>query len=273
MTISNIQSAHDTYYSGTPISEATLNVATGAPTNGALVVMVSTLAGAADVVDVKWGGSTGTSLTKREQAGSDGSGANEFWVLLDWGGGTDDVWVDWDSNINGYHVVAIWMSSENALALGDFNTHVTDEDPTSISLTTTENGALVLGGYASRDNNVPTTTDTLLKEYDAGGNVSGVAYLLGGAAGVHTIDWDRSGVGQSSLFQQAAIELYEDVPGSAPTIVADTVDGALFNTGEPQLKFTGTDADLDDLRYQVQISDDLNFGSGDVLVDQHTTGV
>ena len=59
---------------------------------------------------------------------------------------------------------------------------------------------------------------------------------------------------------------------SSPTIALNTADASTLDT-TPTVEFTGSDADDDDLRYQVQVTDNPDgFTGGDVVVDSLESG-
>lgn len=63
--------------------------------------------------------------------------------------------------------------------------------------------------------------------------------------------------GSTSFCARLHIEYTEGNLG--PSVVLDTPDEQIFTTNQPVLLFTGTDPDSDELRYQIQISDNANF--------------
>lgn len=273
MSIDDPTSTEYIVSSGTPLTSVTVSgVATGTRTNGyfAVAVSVLTASGASDITGITWGG---VAMSKAAEAGS-GVPYAEWWYKLSDAGGTADVVISFSgTGVTGAHISIVWGNSDAALSLGDFGgVAATTEDPASISLDTTETGALCLGAYSTQDNNVATSGDTLVQDHDAGGNCAGSSYLIAGAPGTHTLDWDRNATGISTIFNMAAFEVYEPDVGSSPTVALNTADETVFNDSTPTLLFTGTDADGDDVRYNIQISDNPDFANGINLTFEHNSG-
>ena len=273
MAITFVGSTELEYSSATPATSRTLNIATGTRTNGVLVVavgVISASSGSGDVTGVTW---NGEALTKAIETSST-IPFIDIWYLVSPDSGTNDLVVSYASGVTTTHIVAFWADSDSTIALGDTNTvEAGGTDPTSISLTPTVAGALVMSAYVSQDNNVATATSgTLVEEYDQGGNVFGSSYLLAPSTSAQTLDWDRNPTGISSVFNIAGAVFDETSSNEQPTIVANTADASTLSD-TPTLEFTGSDADDDDLRYQIQISDNpSSFAGGDVLTEEVDTG-
>jgi hypothetical protein len=69
-----------------------------------------------------------------------------------------------------------------------------------------------------------------------------------------------------------AAQLFIDYAGSnsVPTVALDTPDEQVFTTDTPTVEFTGSDTELDDLRYNIQIADNDIFQSGVTITDEQT---
>lgn len=85
----------------------------------------------------------------------------------------------------------------------------------------------------------------------------------GATLGVRTYD--------NSSARGAKLHIEYEV-ASGPEVVQDTADEAEFTTATPELLFTGTDPGSDDIRYEIQISDNAEFEDGDQTGDSCTTG-
>lgn len=275
MTISVVGSTESIVSSGTPLTSVTVSsVATGTRTNGyfAVAVSVMTANGASDITGITWGG---VAMSKAAEAGS-GVPYVEWWYKLSDAGGTADVVVSFSgTGVTSAHISIVWGDSDDALSIGDFGgVEATTEDPASISLDTTETGALCLGAYSTQDNNVATSGDTLIQDHDAGGNCAGSAHLTAGAPGTHTLDWDRNATGISTIFNMAAFEMYEADAGSSPTVALDApADAATINDSTPTAFFTNTDADGDDVTDNIQITNNPDdFIGGEITTFAYAGG-
>jgi len=269
MTISVIGSQEDTYSSGTPTTSRTINVASGTRTNGFIAVAVNVIgvSGSGNPTGVTWGG---VALSPAIETGAPPH-SSEWWYLFSPASGTADIVVSFAaSGINGAQIVVVWGDSDAALTFGDTQTEARGTtDPTGISLVTTETGELCLSAYASADNNVATSGDTLLQDYASGGNSAAASYLIAGSPGTYELDWNRNSTGLASPFNLAAFSMYEAGTGDSPTVTQDTADDAVFYDDTPTLEFTGSDADTDDVRYNIQISDTADFTAGSQLRDNY----
>lgn len=66
---------------------------------------------------------------------------------------------------------------------------------------------------------------------------------------------------------------YTEAGQTAPAVVLDTADDSTFNDSTPTLEFTGTDDEADDIRYNIQITDNPDaWASGVELEDNYFTG-
>lgn len=278
MAITFVSSTELVYNSATAVTSRTLTVDIGTRTNGMIGVVVSVLARTGtgtqgDVTGVTW---NGVALTQAVET-SDAVPFTDIWWLADPADGSHDVVVSFEggagAGANTLQIVVFWADSDAALELGDVNTVAAGSaDPTSIDVLPDATGALCVSSYASQDNNVPTTSETLIQDYDAGGDVAGASYLIAGSATTQTLDWNRNTPGLSTIFNMAAAVFQEPGTGSSPTVTIDTANAAEFSTAEPTLLFTGSDADLDDIRYNVQIGTSPAFVSGSTLEDDYDSG-
>lgn len=147
------------------------------------------------------------------------------------------------------------------------------KDP-SITLSTRDGlSEILMASYHQIYDASPFTPGGVLSEdYDGGQVVTGCGFA-GHGSGTGGSDTASAAGNQQRRMGAVAIEILISSANAIPTIVQDTADAADFSTSQPQLEFTGSDADGDDVRYNIQISDDENFGSGVTLVDSHTTGI
>jgi hypothetical protein len=71
-----------------------------------------------------------------------------------------------------------------------------------------------------------------------------------------------------------SINVTAGAANESPGVVLNTPDQTTFlDTNLPTVEFTGTDPETEDIRYNIQISDDISFRSGVTLADSHTTGI
>ncbi len=70
-----------------------------------------------------------------------------------------------------------------------------------------------------------------------------------------------------------AVAVFKEDVGGVPAITLDTADASEFSVDTPTLEFTGTDPDDDDVRYQIQITDNPDaWASGSELEDNYSSG-
>jgi hypothetical protein len=69
-----------------------------------------------------------------------------------------------------------------------------------------------------------------------------------------------------------AIAVFKQDTGNPPTIALNTADATAFTTATPTVEATATDAEANDCRYNVQISDNAGFASGTNLGDSYAPG-
>jgi len=254
--------------------QRTISVTVPSMAHGILNVFVN-------VISVQGAGGDPTSVTAdgnnmtRDATSGDTAPFSDTWRLYDPPSGTYDVVVNFSGNgtTTGALILNIAVSyseSDAALDLLDNDSSSANSDPTTVTVTTVI-GALVIGGYASQDNNVAAGDNlSVLDDWDQGGNVAGTGYLIADGTS-ETVGWNRSATGQSTTFGFAVAVYYEADAGDPPTVAQDTADETVFNDETPTLAFTGTDPDGDDVRYNIQISDSSDFTSGVALQDKLET--
>lgn len=271
MAITFVGSTEITYAS-TAVLSSTNSINIGTRTKGVLGVIVNVIGvqTVGDPTSVTW---NGVGLTKGVESGGQPY-SSDIWYLFNPASGTNDLVVNF-SGTSGqggtvFHIIVFWADSDNDLEVGDTSTVAAGSaDPTSIDVDPTAAGALCVSGYVTADNNVASTSDTLIQDWDQGGNCSGANYLIAGTAGTYTLDWDRHPTGQAAPFNLVAAAFQEADAGSPPSVVLDTANAATFNDDTPSLLFTGTDVDADDIRYNVQIADNDGFLNGEQVGDSY----
>lgn len=274
MTISYINQQVFNYSSGTPTVTDTRTIDIGTRTKGMLGVIVNVIAmpaSSGDVTSITW---NGVALDAKAVEIGPPPYSSDIWYELNPTGGSHDLVTTFSgSGAFTYQIIVFWVDSDNDLVLGNTNTVTAGStDPTSISVDSTVSGALVVSGFSTADNNVPSTSDTTIGSlWDQGGNCAGGSYLVAGTAGTQTMDWDRAAAGQSGNFNLSAAVFEEVGLGDPPSVVLDTANASTFNTGTPTVAFTGTDPDGDAIQYNAQITDNPDEWVGGVLLGQSLT--
>jgi hypothetical protein len=96
-----------------------------------------------------------------------------------------------------------------------------------------------------------------------------VTSLTSGASRALTLDGSVSSTTSTPAGQHRSVWAFSaelGVANTGPTITPNTADATTFTTTTPTLEFTGDDPDSDDLRYEVQITDNPDaFASGSEL--------
>ena len=270
MSLSVVSSTEHTYASGTPLTTYTFSALDiGSRTHGWVAVHLGAASATSGgyITDAAFGASSLSSIIESSPTTVPRS---EWWLVTEVTGQEDLVINIQTAGFTIGHLTVVWGDAAVEPTVGDTDTNTADEDPSVVTLTTNAAGALMLSGYGTQDNSVAAVDDeTLLQDYDAGGNCFGTMYEIGGAAGNYDLTWDRNAGGQSSNFQHSAFELYEAGGGSPPTIALNTSDAQAFATDQPTVEFTGTDPDGDDVRYNVQIADNAAFDSGSRQTDNY----
>lgn len=184
--------------------------------------------------------------------------------------------ITWDATISSVEgVLSIYEFDDEGEsgASGGIGVYNGSGNPSDSISTRDGNSVVVAGAYWQIYDAAPISAAGILGEdYDGGQNVTGCGWA---GHGTGTGGSDTVGCTPTTT-RRVGFAAYEVLISSAnaiPTIVLDTADSSEFHTGEPELLFTGSDTESDDLRYNVLVSDDENFGSGVTLADSHTTGI
>lgn len=191
--------------------------------------------------------------------------------------GTYDVVINYDGGTaatHSAHHTIVWADSTAAISLDDYDTTSgTTQNPTITTTPTQGNDLVVSGCYSlANDLGTPVTDKTDLQSHDFGGSCVSSAYSQPTGSGncTHTHNFTQSDVYviAAAAFKDAA------VANNAPTIAQNTADATTFTSLTPTLEFTGSDADSDDLQYEIQISDHPSdfTTSGSTLISSFTTG-
>lgn len=144
-------------------------------------------------------------------------------------------------------------------------------DP-SVTLSLGGNSGFCVIGFVSGQNAVtgitPLTDWTAQSEEDLGAITAGIyTYDIIGSSDV-TAGWTQTADDAIAI----AIAVTEPSANSGPTISPDTADAATL-TPLATIEFTGSDADSDDLEYEIDITDNpAGFTGGSVLTEEQADG-
>jgi hypothetical protein len=152
---------------------------------------------------------------------------------------------------------------------------VLENDPATVASAADGNGR-TLTYYDS-----PDISSIIQELIDAGYTYSGTQAIMlfmsnnGAASGVFR---NIRSYDHDSVNSPAQLDIDYSSSNATPTIVPNTGDSTTFTTTTPSFEFTGSDAENDDLTYEIQISDNNTFpGNGsnvtDSLTDAGTGGI
>jgi hypothetical protein len=190
------------------------------------------------------------------------------WYIID---PTDNATVDvvvslTDTSLHNFYCAIVWADASSTISLDDNSSASgTSQNPT-ITSTQTGTNELVVSGLCSNANAIdtPGTTDcTELEPSDQGGNVFNAAYSIEGSSGDATHQYNLT---ESEVYGVSSLSFQEAVSNDPPTVALDTADQISFNDTTPTVLFTGTDTDTDDIRYNIQISDNPDSWTGGAVV-------
>lgn len=159
-------------------------------------------------------------------------------------------------------------NSDPLAATPTTNSGTTGTTVTGLSITTAVDDAYVIlaaGWGANSTSFTPSDLDTHYNVNRVG--VAGRIQATAGASGNKTATI-TSGHWRTILW---ALRPATEAPNQPPTVALNTADESELST-LPTLEFTGTDADDDDITYQIQIGDNPDFSSGSRLTDNFPTG-
>lgn len=142
----------------------------------------------------------------------------------------------------------------------------------TVSVTPGGDNYFIESTYVSASNNLLVSTNgTILQDFDAGANTLGGDYKIqtAGSGVPQAMAWSNNG---TDTWYLLAVTYKLAATGSSPTIALNApADAATTADTTPTLEFTGTDADGDDLRYQVQIGYDTSFPASGTSIQANQT--
>lgn len=262
--------------SGTQFNLSSWNSSLNAGTSDDIGIVVAVLTrGSGGVVDeITYNGSALSQAGSTQVAG--GTISSAIYYLTDASTGSNQLSVTFTALTQQFVIIAAaysGMATTSALdQVGGGNGNSTTPGG---SVTTTEDEELVFActiheRHESLSVNTWDTSTTSLADNDNGAWVTSAAYEVQSSSGSITASWTATGAdiwaASVATFKVSA------TANVVPTIVLNTSDAATL-TSTPELAFTGTDADSDDIRYNVQISSNDNFSwNGDTIVETYDTG-
>lgn len=165
----------------------------------------------------------------------------------------------------------LWCDGTNTINFGNANSATGTGQNLSCTNTLTNPGLMVSGSVsAANANGTPAVGAdcTLIEAYSPGGDSAAGAYSAEASSGTKTHTHNYSQATQAYSWQTASF--YESAANTGPSIAQDTADGAYLDTLAP-LEFTGSDVDGDDLRYNLQVTNNPDaFVGGSQITDSWT---
>lgn len=157
-----------------------------------------------------------------------------------------------------YEMQAAWWEGIHASPLDVYNAASGNSVAPSVTVSPSEDNTLIVGGLLHEYASAATTGagETSIFEYDNGAWGTNTSYAIQTTAASQAIDWSMS----SDLWTVVAA-VYKNAAGAnaTPSASLNTANGTEFATGTPTLEFTGSDPDSDNIRYNIQISDNPDF--------------
>lgn len=230
--------------------------------NGRLVIATALIRDAAGItgLSVTYGGQSMTQVTPI------GGPANniqaQIWYLEDAPSGSNQIAYSWSSDGSQFEAKGFAFSGvETTSAQDQDNAGTGTSDAPSLSVTPTEDNELIVGVIIHEDSVALTvgSGETSLDDNDNGAWVTSASYAIQGSATSQSVDWSAN---SSEAYAMAVATFKEGAVNTSPSVALDTADSGNFGQ-QPELLFTGTDTEGDDIRYNIQISDDPNFGVTD----------
>ncbi|NJN55857.1 MAG: hypothetical protein HC804_14605 [Anaerolineae bacterium] len=141
----------------------------------------------------------------------------------------------------------------------------------------TDDWVLFMGSMMFGKTYVPPTDWIEVADHTTDATSGGVSHFVCYRTGVTSTAADLSPTptnGSPDYWLSETVIMYmAAATNDPPTVALDTADEATFNDSTPTLEFTGTDADGDDIRYNIQITDNPDgFAGGVELEDNYDPG-
>lgn len=259
--------------------EASVTLDAGATAGNLLKLTVTRSALTATTGD--WGSITDWTNGPRSPGNSGNMGGAVWWKIAT-GGETAVTTAMTDETGNW---TAIVEEYEGAFAASphdqsnDDETHISSTTTSQATgdITTTQNDALLLASFgidngANFGTRQYTNSFTETVVVTSGGRAGTVcAKRVVAATGTYGSTLSYSAGGTTDEMYGAIISFKKDT-GNPPTVALNTADATAFTTTTPTLEFTATDAEGNDVRYQIQIANNNDFASGTNIVDSYEGG-
>lgn len=240
-----------------------------------------------------------TTSSSKSTPSTDITGADTIFVHVYVYDATDKISTVTDSDGNTYTLVHkeqvgnAWIYAYAATGITASSTNVV-----TVTLTGPERFTIFMTAYSGVDQTTPayaadaivTTSGTTIDVTTTNDNEYILSFLAGRSMSSFSCDGSQTDIGSfngsyiDAMLTEEAIAtagtdtqsftvsggiyvgilsfaIKQQVSGSAATIVPNTADLTTFATTEPTLEFTGSDADGDDVRYQIQIDSANTFDS------------
>lgn len=271
MAVTYVSSTKDSYNS-TAKDNHSFTVDIGTRTNGLLVVSIDVRANVAPTAVTF----NGVSLDLAEGLGDANAPGHHssIWYLVAPADGSHTLAITLASAVTTFAIFVAWCDGawqSQADVLDDTNSGSAVSATPTVDVQPTVDSSIIFATLYSEGNNPPTSTDeTVYQTQDFGVHVAGASYYEQSTAALRTMDFatqdDRYVIVGAS---------FKPVPsGNArPTIALNTADATEFDTATPALEFTGSDAEDDDLEYNIQINSNPSFpADGSALADNYNSG-
>lgn len=196
----------------------------------------------------------------------------DIWYLANPSSGSNTLTVNYASTVSQYECQASWYVGADDVTVVDDTDGTSGQSTTpAVSLTPTENDQLLVGCAIHEDANAMTTGsgETTIYNFDNGAWVTSSSYDIQTTAETQSVDWTA---GTSDYWAAAGASFFVAADANtSPTVALNTADLSELGT-TPTLEFTGTDAEDDEVTYQIQISDRDDFGGDGILLADNNPG-
>lgn len=157
---------------------------------------------------------------------------------------------------------------------GAVGTHAHGSDDPSITLSTRDGNSVIVGTgqHQVPDANPFTPGTGVTEDLDADTSGTGCSFAghMDGTGGSDTFTYEQTTGRRNAA---VAYEVLQSTGQTSPSVVLDSpADQATVTDSTPQLLFTGTDTEGDDVRYNVQICDQDTFTDGSQQGDVYEPG-
>lgn len=219
---------------------------------------------------------SGETLTQAGTTVTSAEGSAEIWYKLAPITGTSrSITVPNTGTLNVQVVVSSYISSSGSTDYDTTGQTSGVSDTASITITPTADGAVIVDAMFSGDrDDTAVSTASLLYASDTGSESNASQYLLQTTQAGFAMGYTLT---RSDDWAIVGASFIPSTSNTSPTTVLNTpTDTATISDTTPTLEFTGTDADSDDVEYNVQIDTVNTFdssGSSAIVVDSTSSNV